>query len=323
MQPKCLRLAEALAAAAAAQTLPSSAAGPAAMQVAVPHQSGRGGKRQAALLALVGSLAAVDGLVLGQVGRLGEALVADGAGVRPHAGVGLPVLCHAAGQAEGLAAVGAGKGPLAQVLALVALQRQGLVESLAAVRAREGLVIGVRVAFVLAQVGRADEVFAAGAAGVGFLTGVRADVLAVVRGPDVRPGAEGAVVGTLARVQTLVLLQRALVGVGLAARVAHVRLEARVCLQVTLEVAELLEGPVAVRTLEGTLLCIRPAAALLHCHQKSSNLVTFVLFERSSDRIVGTSLLFSLRGRLIIPLLKSCGEISAPNSCLVSQCHSQ
>lgn len=51
---------------------------------------------------------------------------------------------------------------------------------------------------------------------------MRADVLAVVRGPDVSPGAEGAAVRTLACVQALVLLQRPLVGVGLAACVAHV-----------------------------------------------------------------------------------------------------
>lgn len=79
------------------------------------------------------------------------------------------------------------------------------------------------------------------------------------------------------------------------------------CLQVTLQIAKLLEGPVAVRTLKGTLLCICicPAAAFLHGNQKSSDLVIVVVFECLSDRMVGTSFLFTLGGGFITPLLKT------------------
>jgi len=243
-----------------------------AVDVLVTHEAGGHGERHAALGALVGPRSGVDGLVLSQVGRLGETLGAHRADVRPNAGVALLVLGHAAGQSEGFAAVGAGEGPLPQVLPLVALQGEGLVESLVAVRAREGLVVGVHVPLVLPQVGGANEILAAGVAHVGLFAGVCADVLAVVGGPDVGLDAEGAVIRPLARVETLVLLQRALVGVRLAANVARVRLEARVRLQVTLQVAELLEGPAAVGALEGTVLFVDDVA-FLHCDQKSGDLV--------------------------------------------------
>lgn len=110
-----------------------------------------------------------------------------------------------------------------------------------------------------------------------------ADMLPVIRGPDIGLHAEGAVVRSLARVQTLVLLQCALMRVSLAAYITHVWLESRVCLQVTLQVAELLESPVAVWALKGTLLHVDPAA-FFHGDQKPSDLVIFMVFERRPSR---------------------------------------
>ena len=98
------------------------------------------------------------------------------------------------------------------------------------------------------------KAFSQSAQPLGPLTRVGADVLAVVRGPGVVSGAEGARVGLLARVQAAVLLQRALVQVGFAAELAGVGLGPAVCLPVAQQVAGLLEGLPALQTLVGMLL---------------------------------------------------------------------
>lgn len=135
-------------------------------------------------------------------------------------------------------------------------------------RARKRLVIGVHVAFVFPQVRRADEVFSALFTLVRLFPGVRSDVLAVIGRPDVAAVAKRATVRSFPRVQSLVLLERSLVRIRLAADVAHVGLESGVSRDVALQVAQLLERPVAVRTLERTLLRI-DIAAFLHRFQKS------------------------------------------------------
>lgn len=61
----------------------------------------------------------------------------------------------------------------------------------------------------------------------------------------------------------------------------------------TLEVAELLESPVAARALEGTLLRV-DSVAFFHRDQKSSDLVFFVLFKRFLHRTTIRGLLFGL-----------------------------
>lgn len=253
------------------------------VDVLVPHEAGGHGKRHAALGALMGPRSAVNGLVLGQVGRLREALGAHRADVRTNSGVALLVLCHATGQSEGFATVGAGERPLSKVLPLVALQGEGFVEGLATVRAGEGLVVGMHVPLVLPQVRGANEILPTSVTRVGLFTGVCADVLAVIRGPDVGLDTEGAVIWSFTRVEALVLLQRALVGVSLATYVAHVWLEAGVRLQVTLQVAELLKSPVAVGALEGTVLFV-DSVTFFHCDQKSRDLVIFALFKQFLHR---------------------------------------
>lgn len=103
-------------------------------------------------------------------------------------------------------------------------------------------------------------------------------------------------IGPFAGVQTLVLLQRALVRVSLATYVAHMRLEACVRLQVTLQVAELVESPVAVCALEGAMLCV-DLTAFFHRHQKPRDLVTFMV---STGFLNGTTSSVLLCG-LILP----------------------
>lgn len=248
------------------------------VDVLVTHEARCHGERHAALCALVGPRAAVNGLVLGQVGRLGEALGAHRADVRTNPRVDLLVLCHPTGQSEGFAAVGAGERPLSQVLPLVALQGEGLIEGLAAVRAWEGLVIGVHVPLMLPQVRGTNEILPTGVTCVGLFTCVCADMLAVIRGPDVGLDAEGAVVWSFSRVEAFVLLQRALMGVSLATYVAHMWLEASVRLQVTLQIAELLKSPVAVGALEGPVLFVN-FIAFFHRDQKSRDFVILALFK--------------------------------------------
>lgn len=187
------------------------------MDTLVTDQAGHHGKCHPALRTLVGADAAVYGLVLQQVGGLGEGLGTDQAGVGSHPGVHLLVLCHAAGHGKGFPTNGTAEGPLAQMGSLMAEQGQRLVEGPAALRTWKGFVVGVHVALVLPQVRGAHKVLAAGLAHVWLLSGVRADVLAVIGGPDVGLVTEGAVVWSLSGVQALVLLKRALVGIGLAA----------------------------------------------------------------------------------------------------------
>ena len=103
-------------------------------------------------------------------------------------------------------------------------------------------------------------------------------------------------VGPLARVQPLVLLQGALVGVGLAADVALVRLAARVRLQVALQVAELLEGPVAARALEAPLLVVDVHATLLHRRKDARHLAVGAGVEEHGV-LVGRVLLVELARR--------------------------
>lgn len=257
------------------------------------NETGRHGESHAALVALVRPHSAVNGLVLRQVGGLCETLAAHRAGVRTHSCVALPVLGHATGQGERHPAVGAGERSFAQVLPLVALQGEGFVEGLVAVCAWERLVVAVHVPLVLAQVRGANEVLAARIADVGLLPRVRADMLAVIRRPDVGLNAERAVIGPLAGVQTLVLLQRALVRVRLATYVAHVRLEACVRLQVTLQVAELVESPVAVRALEGAMRRVDPTS-FFHRGQKPRDLVIFVVFQGFLSSATSPALLCGL-----------------------------
>lgn len=238
----------------------------------VPDQAGRGGKGRSAVSASEGSLAAVGGLVLCQIRGLGKSLGANRAHVRPHALVRFLMLHHAAREREGLPAVRARERPLPQVRAFMALQGQWFVEGPAATRARVRLVVCVHVALMFAKVGGPNEVLATGGAIVGLLPRVSADVFAVVRRPDVGFGAEGAAVRPLPRVQPLVLLQRTLVGVSLPADVTHMRLEAGVRLQVTLEVTQLLEGPGAVGALEGSVLRVY-CSTLFHGYQESVDFV--------------------------------------------------
>lgn len=187
------------------------------MDALVTDQARYHGERHPALGAFVGTDAAVHGLVLQQVGGLGEGFGADQAGVGSHPGVHHLVLCHAAGHGKGFPTNGTAEGPLAQMGSLMAEQGQRLVEGPAALRTWKGFVVGVHVALVLPQVRGAHKVLAAGLAHVWLLSGVRADVLAVIGGPDVGLVTEGAVVWSLSGVQALVLLKRALVGIGLAA----------------------------------------------------------------------------------------------------------
>lgn len=150
------------------------------VDVLVTNEARGHGKRHAALFTLMRPCSAVNGLVLGQVGRLGETLGTHRADVGTHSCVDLLVLCHTTGQSEGFPTVGAGERSLSQVLPLMTLQGEGFIEGLATVRAREGLVIGMHVPLMLSQVRGADEILATSVTDVGLLTSVCADMLAVI-----------------------------------------------------------------------------------------------------------------------------------------------
>lgn len=222
----------------------------------VPNQTGGHGERHATLRTLMRPHAAVNGLMLCQVGRFREALGTDGADVWTHSHVDFLVFGHATGQGECFPTVRTGERSFSQVLPLVALQGKGLVEGLPTVCAWEGLVVGVHVSLMLSQVRGAYEILSTGVTDVGLLTRVCADVFAIIRGPDVCFHTEGAVIWSLTRVQTFVLLQCALMRICFTTDVTHMWLESGVCLQVTLQVTEFLESPVAVCAFEGTLLSI-------------------------------------------------------------------
>lgn len=209
--------------------------------------------------ALEGPLAGVQRLVLLQVGGFGEALAAGGAGEGPLARVHALMLHHAAGHGELPAARRAAERLGAQVRALVAQQRQWPVEGQATLGAWKGLVVAVHIALMFAQIGGAHEGPPAVRAPIGFLAGVGADMLAVIGGPGVRLVAKGASVWPLACVQAPVLLERAAVGVGLPAQLAHVGLGAMVVFG-DLEFAGLLEGPPVLDTPAGTLLFLPSAS---------------------------------------------------------------
>lgn len=176
----------------------------------VAYQAGSHGKCHTALPTLVRPDSAVDGFVLCQVGGFRETLGAHGANKRTYSHVDFLVLHHAAGQSEGFPTVGTGEGSFPEMLPLVAFQGERFVEGLATVCAWERLVVGVHVPLVLSQIRGADKILSAGFTDVRFLARVCADVLAVIRGPDVRFVTKGTAVWSFPSVQTLVLLQRTL-----------------------------------------------------------------------------------------------------------------
>lgn len=164
------------------------------------NEAGSHGESHAALFALVWPHSAVNGLVLGQVGGLCETLGAHRADVWTHSCVDLLVLYHATGQSECLPTVRAGERSFSQVLPLMALQGEGFIEGLVTMQAWEGLVIGMHVPLMLSQVRGANEILAASVTHIGLFPSVCADVLAVIRGPDIGLNTEGAVIGSFTSV---------------------------------------------------------------------------------------------------------------------------
>lgn len=87
----------------------------------VANQARSHGKCHTTLCTLIRPHAAVNGLVLGQVGGLCETLGAHRADIWTHSGVDFLVLRHTTGQGKCLPTVRAGEGPFSKMLSLMTL----------------------------------------------------------------------------------------------------------------------------------------------------------------------------------------------------------
>lgn len=210
------------------ETLAALAApeGPVAAGSPLPRGQGlrprRRGLEGQPLAAVVGALAGVLALVLGQGRAVPEALATAAALVGSLGRVRPQMQEQARGAREGLAAHAAGERLLPGVRAPVAAQGRVLVEGPPAVLAR-----------------------------IGLLPGVDPPVHREVRAVAERLAAVRALVGLVARVDALVLHQRGVLAEGLAALLARVRPLTRMDPPVHREVRVVVEGLAAVRALVG------------------------------------------------------------------------